>query len=73
MNDANLNAPPQQMTKGLKLASQLNGTLERMARSGDMAYMEKAAFLAKALAILAFMTDEEFEAISERATKGWLE
>ncbi len=29
--------------------------------------------LDKAIVLLAWMTDEEFERISERATKGWLE
>ncbi len=29
--------------------------------------------LGKAIVLLAWMTDEEFERISERAAKGWLE
>lgn len=57
---------------GFRLAQELEPVLVAIGPSTAPHLKHQAERLAVAIAVLAFMTDEEFKAISERATKGWL-
>lgn len=62
----------EEYSAGFRLAQELEPIMVALAPSTSPHLKHQTERLAVAIAVLAFMTDEEFKAISERATKAWL-